>query len=103
MKQCDLIMKGGLTSGVVYPLAITELAKKYEFVNIGGTSAGAIGAVIAAAAEYRRQAAKKTSADPMQGFEEMKSIPIELGPNLQDLFVPAQPCLTSAPMAQIWV
>ena len=26
-QQCDVVMKGGLTSGVVYPRAITELAK----------------------------------------------------------------------------
>jgi hypothetical protein len=25
---CDVIMKGGITSGVVYPLALTELAKR---------------------------------------------------------------------------
>ena len=47
---CDLIMKGGITSGVVYPLAIVELAQKYRFKNIGGTSAGAIAAAAAAAA-----------------------------------------------------
>ena len=39
---CDVIMKGGVTSGVVYPLVITELAKHYRFAHIGGTSAGAI-------------------------------------------------------------
>jgi hypothetical protein len=45
---CDVIMKGGITGGVVYPLAITELAKKCRLANIGGTSAGAIAAVAAA-------------------------------------------------------
>ena len=29
IEYCDLVMKGGITSGVVYPLAITELSKKY--------------------------------------------------------------------------
>ena len=48
-----MVMKGGLTSGVVYPLAICELARHYSFKNIGGTSAGAIGAAAAAAAEYQ--------------------------------------------------
>ncbi|VAW01213.1 RpoH suppressor, partial [hydrothermal vent metagenome] len=52
--ECDLIMKGGITSGVVYPYAITEIAKKYHFRAIGGTSAGAIAAAFAAAAEYAR-------------------------------------------------
>ena len=35
---CDLVMKGGITSGVVYPPAICALAKEYRFKNIGGTS-----------------------------------------------------------------
>ena len=41
-KGCDIIMKGGITSGIVYPKAIFELAKKYKFCSIGGTSAGAM-------------------------------------------------------------
>jgi predicted acylesterase/phospholipase RssA len=52
---CDLVMKGGATSGVVYPPVIAELAEKYEFANIGGTSAGAIAAAVTAAAEYGRK------------------------------------------------
>ena len=47
---CDLIMKGGITSGVVYPKLISGLAAKYRFKNIGGTSAGAIAAAGCAAA-----------------------------------------------------
>jgi predicted acylesterase/phospholipase RssA len=53
-KECDLVMKGGITSGVVYPGAITRIAKEYRFRNLGGASAGAIAAVAAAACEYRR-------------------------------------------------
>jgi hypothetical protein len=53
--DCDIVMKGGITSGVVYPAAVVELAKKYRFRNIGGTSAGAIAAALTAAAEYGRQ------------------------------------------------
>src|SRR6185312_14172897 len=52
--ECDVIMKGGITSGVVYPLAVCELAQKYRFRNIGGTSAGAIAAALTAAAELGR-------------------------------------------------
>ncbi|MFP2904687.1 hypothetical protein ACLESD_06445 [Pyxidicoccus sp. 3LFB2] len=54
-QACDLIMKGGVTSGVVYPPAILKLAEKYRFHSIGGASAGAIAAAAAAAAEYGRQ------------------------------------------------
>ncbi|KQN73546.1 patatin [Sphingomonas sp. Leaf62] len=53
-KECDIVMKGGITSGVVYPYAILELARGYRFRSIGGTSAGAIAAALAAAAEYAR-------------------------------------------------
>lgn len=52
MKECDLVMEGGITSGVVYPLALVELASQYRFRGVGGTSAGAIAAGLAAAAEY---------------------------------------------------
>ena len=48
---CDLVMKGGITSDAVYRAAVCELASQYAFKNIGGTSAGAIAAAAAAAAE----------------------------------------------------
>ena len=47
---CDLVMKGGITSGLVYPNAVLALAERYRFKNIGGTSAGAIAAAVCAAA-----------------------------------------------------
>jgi predicted acylesterase/phospholipase RssA len=77
---CDLVMKGGIASGVVYPLAICELAKKYQFKSIGGTSAGAIAAAAAAAAEYGRQHKQGS------GFVGMSEVPSFLGKNLSGLF-----------------
>jgi predicted acylesterase/phospholipase RssA len=56
---CDIVMKGGITSGVVYPNAICELARTYRFKSVGGTSAGAIAAAATAAAEYGRGAAER--------------------------------------------
>ncbi len=53
-RYCDLVMKGGITSGIVYPAALLELAKEYRFRHIGGASAGAIAGAAAAAAEYAR-------------------------------------------------
>src|SRR4051794_28900018 len=52
---CDLVLTGGVASGVVYPWAIVELARAYRFRNIGGTSVGAMAAALAAAAEYGRR------------------------------------------------
>ncbi|HTI15301.1 MAG TPA: hypothetical protein VL461_12165 [Dictyobacter sp.] len=54
MPLCDLVMKGGITSGIVYPPTVLALKDTYAFHNIGGTSAGAIGAAATAAAEYNR-------------------------------------------------
>lgn len=53
-RYCDLTMRGGTTSGVVYPLAVASLARHYEFKQIGGASAGAIAAGFTAAAEHGR-------------------------------------------------
>lgn len=90
---CDLVMKGGITSGAVYPLALVELAKKYRFANIGGTSAGAIAAGAAAAAEYGRYAKGA-------GFPRLARVPGELGPILFKLF---QPSRSVAPLFAILV
>src|SRR6266478_1523367 len=85
IKYCDLVMKGGITSGVVYPLAISELSTDYIFKNIGGTSAGAIAAAITAAAEYGRRGGNK------KAFGTVASIPNQLGTNglLLKLFQPS--------------
>jgi len=83
LEECDIIMKGGVTSGVVYGAAIAQIAQKYRFRNIGGTSAGAIGAVITAAAEYRRQKDKTP-----QGFIDAEALSDELGEGLGDIFQP---------------
>jgi predicted acylesterase/phospholipase RssA len=48
--QCDLVMRGGIASGFVYPRAIAKLADTYDFRSIGGTSVGAIAAAGTAAA-----------------------------------------------------
>lgn len=73
-KYCDLVMKGGITSGVVYPKAINKLAGEYSFKNIGGTSAGAIAAALTAAAEYQRR-----HSGSMDGFSLLDKLPDELG------------------------
>jgi hypothetical protein len=80
-RSCDIVMKGGITSGVVYPHAVCELAPTYRFRNVGGTSAGAIAAAATAAAEYGRASG---------GFGELEGLPKWLGEgeNLQALFQP---------------
>jgi predicted acylesterase/phospholipase RssA len=78
-KSCDLVMKGGITSGVVYPMAVVELAREYRFDNIGGTSAGAIAAVITAAAEFGREEG---------GFDKVAKLPDDLSKNLLEKFQP---------------
>lgn len=55
LKECDLVMKGGIASGIVYPQAILALQKQYRFRNIGGGSVGALAAALTAAAELGRE------------------------------------------------
>ena len=78
---CDVIMKGGITSGVVYPRALTELARQFRLAQVGGTSAGAIAAAAAAAAEYGRHV-------PGRGFVLLAKLPGEVGKTLFSLFQP---------------
>lgn len=92
-KFCDIVLKGGITSGVVYPLALVSLAETYRFSNIGGTSAGAIAAAAAAAAEYGRHTENA-------GFDRLAKIPDEVGPNLLSMF---QPTPVLKPLFDIFV
>ena len=62
--QCDIVMKGGITSGVVYPLAVCELATTYRLRSVGGASAGAIAAAAAVAAEMGRRSVLTRPAGP---------------------------------------
>ncbi len=81
---CNIVMKGGITSGVVYPRAVAELAEMYRLKNIGGTSAGAIAAGMAAAAEFGRASG---------GFPRMLDHASQANRILFSLFQPA-PCLS---------
>lgn len=87
-KCCDLVMKGGVTSGVVYPAAINEIAKKFYLMSIGGTSAGAIAACVAAAAEYRRRETGSSA-----GFDLLEKVAqdLKLDGKLESLFRPDKP------------
>jgi predicted acylesterase/phospholipase RssA len=82
--ECDLVMKGGITSGIVYPPLVIKLHQRgYRFRNIGGTSAGAIAAAVAAAAEHGRESG---------GFEKLNDVREWLGKdgNLRNLFQPSR-------------
>jgi predicted acylesterase/phospholipase RssA len=73
VSHCDLVMKGGVTSGVIYPRLVAGLSDRYRFKNIGGTSAGAIAAGASAAAELGRQRGHAGA------FERLARLPEELG------------------------
>src|ERR1700730_6396505 len=70
IRNCDIVMKGGITSGVVYPAAVAEISKKCTFKKLCRTSAGAIAAALTAAAE-RRRARDGTTV----GFDRVGQIP----------------------------
>ena len=75
---CDLVLTGGVASGVVYPWAIVRLARDYRFRNIGGTSVGAMAAALAAAAEYGRRTGYEAP------FETLRRLPAALGEDMGD-------------------
>src|SRR5262245_57223168 len=82
-QECDLVMKGGITSGIVYPPLVLQLKEAYRFRCVGGSSAGAIAAAATAAAEYGRETG---------GFEKLSTLQEELGQGtfLRDLFQPSK-------------
>jgi len=87
--MCDIVMKGGITSGVVYPGAVLALSERYRFASIGGASAGGIAAAITAAAEHGRATG---------GFDRIADLPGELAgtgpdgrPFMLQLFRPDPP------------
>lgn len=67
LEACDVVLKGGVTSGLVYARAFRRLSERYRFSAITGSSAGAIAAAFVAAAEYARQ-----GGDP-EGFERLEA------------------------------
>jgi predicted acylesterase/phospholipase RssA len=72
-RYCDVVMKGGVTDGVVYPWAVMELAQHYRFQSIGGTSVGAVAAALTAASEYSRRYGS------VQGFNKvLREVPVAL-------------------------
>lgn len=82
--SCDLVMKGGITSGVVYPQAILELAEDYRFRSVGGGSVGAIAAALAAAGERNREGGG------FEGVERAQQALLEKEDFLLDLFRPTE-------------
>lgn len=97
---CDLVLTGGVASGVVYPWAIVEIARAYRFRSIGGTSVGAMAAALAAAAEYGRRTG---CAAP---FEPLRRTPAALGEILEDgrtrMFSLFQPSPEGKRLMDVW-
>jgi predicted acylesterase/phospholipase RssA len=88
---CDLIMKGGIASGIAYPAAVLAMKDRYRFVNIGGSSAGAIAAAVTSAAEYARD-----NAAAEDGFTRLNKMRVALQQRdlLPQLFQPTKPART---------
>jgi hypothetical protein len=77
--DCDIVMAGGVTSGIIYPGAVAMIARRYVFRSIGGTSVGAIAAAVTAAAEYGRQSGRNPAS-----FEQIGVLPTSLGDPADD-------------------
>lgn len=100
-KECDVVMKGGITSGVVYPRAACHLAKTYRFRQVGGASAGAIAAAFVAAAEHGRSAAP--AGGQPAGFERLHALPEDLGDRLATLFQPSPSTRPAFGLLMAWL
>lgn len=94
MEPCDLVLKGGITSGVIYPELIASLADKYDFKNIGGTSAGAIAAAACAAAQYSRVNGNNNSFKTLEQLPKLLGDPVHPG-GKSKLFSLFQPTLAA--------
>ncbi len=99
--SCDVVMKGGITSGVIYPKAICELARHHHLRQVGGSSAGAIAAAAAAAAEAGRDSESG-------GFARLAKLPRWLAETPADgedsnLFNLFQPQPDTAPYYKLFV
>jgi predicted acylesterase/phospholipase RssA len=88
LSDCDVVMKGGISSGIVYPRLIVTLADKYRFRRIGGASAGAIAATMTAAAEAGRRTETPDTAG--RAMQQLAAVPDELADNLHKLFQPSK-------------
>ncbi|RYE81540.1 MAG: hypothetical protein EOO80_00775 [Oxalobacteraceae bacterium] len=76
--ECDIVMEGGVTSGVVYPTFVARLAKKFTLRSIGGASVGAIAAIAAAAAQYKRNRVRQGGTGTDDGFHKIALLPRRL-------------------------
>jgi len=92
-KPCDLVMRGGVTSGLVYPKAVLQLKDKYWFRGIAGSSVGVVAAAATAAAELGRDKG---------GFEKLDALSQELSESgrLLELF---QPTRDTAPAMRLFL
>jgi predicted acylesterase/phospholipase RssA len=99
-EECDVVMEGGVTSGVVYPTFVARLARRFTLRSIGGASVGAIAAIGAAAAQYKRNRVRKTGTGRDDGFFLMAKLPRRLRESVDGrtrLFSLFQPCARLAP------
>jgi Patatin-like phospholipase len=103
--ECDLIMKGGITSGVVYPWTACWLATRYQLRRLGGASAGAIAATLAAAAELGRRSTvdPEKPATEAPGFVGLYAVPTDLGRNLSQLFQPSPQLRAPYRLLTTWI
>lgn len=98
--ECDIVMEGGVTSGIVYPAFVARLASRFTLRSIGGTSVGAVAAIAAAAAQFKRNRVRTTGLGDDDGFNLLARLPGRLQEAVDGntrLFSLFQPCATLRP------
>ena len=99
-EECDIVMEGGVTSGVVYPAFVARLAERFTLRSIGGTSVGAVAAIAAAAAQFKRNRVRKDGQGIDDGFHVLARLPGRLQESVgahTRLFSLFQPCAALRP------
>ena len=102
IRYCDLVMKGGVTSGIVYPAAVAALKDVYTFKNIGGTSAGAMAAAATAAAEFARRNGNRSGFEELERFHKWLAAKAPSGGH-SNLFSMFQPDRATRPIYDVLV
>ncbi len=75
-QYCDLVLQGGVVDGVIYPGVLIELARRFRFQSLAGTSVGAIAAALAAASEFSRRFGSNRGFDSV-----LREVPEKLAEN----------------------
>ena len=80
LPACDLVLEGGVTSGLIYTGLIARLSQDYRFKSLGGTSIGAVAAAAGAIAQRAKlNSPNRNAANGLHvAFDALRDFPYKL-------------------------